>query len=442
MADNFSDNPLVGFDAFQRAAAGAPGSDPRLVERGLSTHTLEGLKADVLAGRLPQVSYVIAPAAASEHPGPSSPAQGAVYTAQVIEALTANPETWAQTVLLINFDENDGFFDHVPPPAPPSRGASGDLRGASTVALDGEYHVVASESDAWLDKPEYRGRPYGLGPRVPMYAVSPWSTGGYVCSEVFDHTSVIRFLERRFGVLEPNISPWRRAVCGDLLSCFDFSGATYRPLRLPDVTASATRAAAQTRTVIPPTPTLPRRPSQAAGFRPARPTAYALECVWVRAPGEAVTLRLLNYGSRAAVFHVYDRLKLEDGPYRYTVSGHRHLDHALTSDGVYDLQVMGPDGFHRRFSSEGTASITASLTFPARGPLVQLSGMGSVRVTTPTESRVFEVSGDCKIGVAWMDPNRRYDITVEHGPRRLEFAGRAPLRSPRKALQGRLLPIV
>ena len=68
--------------------------------------------------------------------------------------------------------------------------------------------------------------PYGGGVRVPLLAVSPWSTGGYVCSETFDHTSLIRFVEARFGVVEPNITPWRRAVFGDLTSCFDFASAS------------------------------------------------------------------------------------------------------------------------------------------------------------------------------------------------------------------------
>ena len=66
-------------------------------------------------------------------------------------------------------------------------------------------------------------QPIGLGPRVPMIIVSPWTQGGWVCSQVFDHTSVLRFLEVRFGVEEPNISAWRRAVCGDLTAAFDFS---------------------------------------------------------------------------------------------------------------------------------------------------------------------------------------------------------------------------
>jgi phospholipase C len=115
MADNFGDNPLEGFRAYRDSLAGAPGSDPRLARDALTTYTLDRLRADVMADALPQVAHIIAPAKASEHPGPSSPAQGADYTARVLDALTANPEVWSRTVLFLMFDENDGYFDHVPP---------------------------------------------------------------------------------------------------------------------------------------------------------------------------------------------------------------------------------------------------------------------------------------------------------------------------------------
>ena len=232
MVDNFTDNPLVGFAAFRDAYHGK--GDPALKDRALTTRGLDVLKADVLAGRLPQVSYIIATAAGSEHPNPSSPAQGAAYTAELLDALTADPKVWARTALFVMFDENDGFFDHIPPPAPPSRGKGGRPLGGSTVDLTGEYHDLPSTGDDDVDKPAYRGRPYGLGPRVPMYVVSPWSRGGWVNSQVFDHSSVIRFLETRFGFHEPNISPWRRAVCGDLTSAFDFAGSEPTPATLPD----------------------------------------------------------------------------------------------------------------------------------------------------------------------------------------------------------------
>ena len=130
MADNYSLNPMAGFKAYRDAYHGAPSSQPALKEKALTTRGLDLLRQDVLDGRLPQVSWICATKAGSEHPSPSSPAQGADYTARVLDALTANPEVWSKTVLLLMFDENDGFFDHAPPPAPPSRDAAGALAGA------------------------------------------------------------------------------------------------------------------------------------------------------------------------------------------------------------------------------------------------------------------------------------------------------------------------
>ena len=189
-----------------------------LFDRGMASvpaHTgstaddiVAALRNDVASGSLPTVSWIIAPESASEHPA-WSPANGAHFIDGVIRALTADPEVWASTALFINYDENDGYFDHVPPPVPPP-------------GTPGEF---------------VRGEPIGLGPRVPMLVVSPWSRGGAVCSETFDHSSVIRFLETWLGVPEPNISAWRRAISGDLTSAFDFDTATYSMPALPSTSA-------------------------------------------------------------------------------------------------------------------------------------------------------------------------------------------------------------
>ncbi|WP_341208700.1 phospholipase C, phosphocholine-specific [uncultured Sphingomonas sp.] len=351
MDDNFTDNPLVGFAAFRDAHRGA--GDPELKERALTTYGLDRLRADAVAGRLPQVSYVIATAAGSEHPNPSSPAQGAAYTAQVLDALTANPATWARTVLFVTFDENDGFFDHVPPPAPPSRAPDGTLAGGSSIDLSGAYHLVPSASDHEVDLPAYRGRAYGLGPRVPMYVVSPWSRGGWVNSQVFDHTSVIRFLERRFGFHAPGISAWRRAVCGDLTSAFDFTTADVAPLTPPDPRAEARRAAALSHQISPAAP--PSRsgaPWQEVGVRRSRPLPYRLD-VTVRRTASGLALAFAADG-QGAVFHVYDRKALGNVPRRYTVAAGDRLEGCwdFDSQGEYDLWVLGPSGFHRHFAGD------------------------------------------------------------------------------------------
>ena len=350
MADNYSLNPMAGFKAYRDAYHGAPGSQPALKEKALTTRGLDLLRQDVQDGRLPQVSWICATKAGSEHPSPSSPAQGADYTARVLDALTANPEVWSKTVLLLMFDENDGFFDHAPPPAPPSRDAAGALAGASTVDTKGEYHEIVTglEKD---DTAAHLHGVYGLGPRVPMYVLSPWTKGGWVNSQVFDHTSVLRFVEQRFGVAEPNISPWRRAVCGDLTSIFDFAAPDDADLLrgLPPTAERAGLARALPQTVVPAAPLRPDVARQPAGTRPSRPLPYALQ-VHAQARDGRIALRFENTGRAGAVFHVYDRLDLQRGPRRYTVEAGKSLQDAWPAwvDGArYDLWVLGPNGFHR-----------------------------------------------------------------------------------------------
>ena len=369
MADMFSDNPLVGFRQYRDAHKGAPGSDPRLVRDALTTYRLDRLKADVLAGTLPQVSWIVAGAKDSEHPGPSSPAQGADFTARVLDALTANPPVWAKTVLLVMFDENDGFFDHLPPPAPPSRDAEGKLLGASSVELAGEHHLVRAPSEALVDRKDLMGRPYGLGPRAPMYVISPWSRGGWVNSEVFDHTSVIRFLEARFGVMEPNISPWRRAVCGDLTSAFDFKAPNREPTppHLPATAATAARAAALPHTTRPPTPTEPTPPVQAHGVRRSRALPYVLNTP-IRLEDGAAQIDFANHGAAAAVIHVYDLADAGPPPRRYTVEPGKTLTGAwpLVS-GAYDLWILGPNGYHRRYRGAGDRAPAVQAAYDRAG---------------------------------------------------------------------------
>jgi len=155
---------------------------------------------DVANGTLPQVSWICPPLGYDEHP-PSPPAAGMWFAHQVLSALVSNPRTWSKTVLFIMYDENDGFFDHVPPPAAPP-------------GTPGEYLTV----DPLPSPADGIAGPLGLGFRVPLLVISPFSRGGYVCSDTFDHTSQLRFLETRFGVKAPNISAWRRSVTGDLTS--------------------------------------------------------------------------------------------------------------------------------------------------------------------------------------------------------------------------------
>jgi len=376
MDDNFTDNPLAGFHSFRDAWFQRPGYSEALRQRGVSTRDLDKLKEDVLNGTLPQVSFIIATAEGSEHPGPSSPAQGAEYTAQVLDALTANPDVWSRTVLFLNFDENDGFFDHVPPPAPPSYvswnadPAQAVLAGASTVDTTAEYHEILVSYHDTPSEAELLHRPYGLGPRVPMYVISPWSKGGWVNSQVFDHTSVLQFIEKRFGVKETNISAWRRAVCGDLTTAFNFASPNDDSFLsgLPDTTALAAKARALPGRTTPLPPSDAQMPQQAQGVRPSRALPYELHTHATVAPADQqVTLDFANTGSAAAVFHVYDRLHLDAQPRRYTVEAGKQLRDVwpLAADqGAYDLWVLGPNGYHRHFTGNAAAIASASQPNP------------------------------------------------------------------------------
>jgi phospholipase C len=180
--------------------------------------------ADVASGQLPAVSWLIPPAGYDEHPS-APPALGEWYTSQVVATLTSNPEVWSKTVLFHMYDENDGFFDHVAPPVPPA-------------GTPGEYltqHTLPSDANG------VRG-PVGMSFRVPLLVISPFSRGGHVASQVFDHTSQMRFLEERFGVRAPNISAWRRKTAGDLTSTLHPGHADASVPALPS-TANDTMAA-------------------------------------------------------------------------------------------------------------------------------------------------------------------------------------------------------
>ncbi len=182
---NYGDNSLLYFNNYRNAQPGNPLYDK--ARTGTNAKAGDGLLRPAArrrhqADNLPQISWIAAPEAFSEHSNwPTN--YGAWYISQVLDALTSNPKVWSKTALFITYDENDGFFDHVVPPLPAGLG----VQGLSTVAV---------AADLYPGSTRYAAGPYGLGPRVPMIVVSPWSTGGYTCSEVFDHTSVIRFMER------------------------------------------------------------------------------------------------------------------------------------------------------------------------------------------------------------------------------------------------------
>jgi phospholipase C len=182
-------------------------SKPYLLTNGVLPVYPENFALDVALGTLPKVSWIIPPLLNCEHPA-LPPSFGAVTLLQVLDTLTAHPAIWEKTALIVSYDENGGFFDHVAPPVPP-----------------------AGEPGEWLTVdplPATAGGvngPVGLGFRVPAMVLSPYSRGGLVASDVFDHTSQLRLVEKRYGVEVPNLSGWRRRTCGDLTSTFNFAAA-------------------------------------------------------------------------------------------------------------------------------------------------------------------------------------------------------------------------
>jgi len=235
-SDNYGTDMLSLFETFQQAGPGDPLHDKGMVAQPHGT-----FEDDARNDRLPAVSWILPTSYQSEHPD-YLPAAGADYVASKIEAIASNPEVWAKTVFILNYDENDGLFDHVPPPVPKA-GTVGEFVG---------------------------GLPVGGGFRVPCIVISPWTVGGWVASEAFDHTSVLQFLERFTGVRPANVTDWRRRTFGDLTSAFQFDRKPRRAPRLPDTAAQLAKAEEEVATL--PAPTLPgakqRPPRQEPGHRP------------------------------------------------------------------------------------------------------------------------------------------------------------------------------
>ncbi|HTU73327.1 MAG TPA: alkaline phosphatase family protein [Trebonia sp.] len=188
-------NPLPYFRAYIH-----PGTlkGLELAELALAQRYPDTFTEDVRTGKLPEVSWIIPPLDQCEHPA-SPPENGEHLVSQVLKALTSNPDVWARTVLVVTYDENGGFFDHVPPvTAPP--GTEGEY--LTTSPLPADAGGIAG--------------PLGLGFRVPALVISPFARGGYRYPGVLDHTSLLRLIETRFKVEAPNISSWRRRATGDL----------------------------------------------------------------------------------------------------------------------------------------------------------------------------------------------------------------------------------
>jgi phospholipase C len=363
--DNYDDNALAWFNQYRNAVPGDP-----LYDRGMTrvSDLVAAFRDDVTNGTLPKVSWLIAPTVKSEHPI-FSPAAGMVLTKQLLDALALNPAVFNSTVFILTYDENDGFFDHVPAPVPPP-GTPDEFVG---------------------------GLPIGPAVRVPTIIISPWTRGGFVCSQVFDHSSILRFLETWTGVVEPNISAWRRKVCGDLTGAFDFANPDYTYPTLPVPSARSCLIG-----VTPAVPSPQAVPVQEAGTRPARPLPYQLN---VNSLADCANGRLYftmtNAGAAAAHLAVYANAYRTDGPWQYDVDAVSSVtdsfDVIAFGGGRYDLTCYGPNGFQRRFAGNLTNACgqieVASSIDPSAGITFALRNATAAAVAFTIVANAYSTGG-------------------------------------------------
>ena len=225
---------VMNFAPFQDANKTSP-----FYDSGVKLRSVDTMLQDIRSGNLPSVTWIVPPYALCEHPD-MLPAAGEDYVRQILEAFWSNPKLWSRTAFVIVYDENDGLFDHVVPPTPPS-------------GAPGEY---------------VNGLPIGLGFRVPCLVISPFTRGGYVCGDTFDHTSCLRLIEKRFGVEVPNLSAWRRQTCGDLTRAFGFGEPPNMSVPSLPQTAAALREveAALSKLSPPGVPSMQAMPKPEAGM--------------------------------------------------------------------------------------------------------------------------------------------------------------------------------
>ena len=342
---------------------------------------LQQFREDVKNGSLPTVSWLVAPENFSDHP--SSAWFGVWYISEVMDILTRNPEVWKKTIFVLTYDENDGYYDHVPPfVAPHPQNTS---TGLTSEGIHTGVDYVANKDQQSI-KEQARESSIGLGYRVPMVVASPWSRGGWVNSEVFDHTSSLQFLEtfllHKTGkkIEETNISKWRRTVCGDLTSVFrPYNGekitlpeflerdefiegihkaqfrqlpSSYKKLT-PEEIATINKATGES----------PLMPQQEKGIRNACALPYELYADLKMASDKKtveITLQAGNtlFGQRSAgsPFHIYapgkyQQQELQNRAYA-VVAGQGLKDKWQLNDfenDTYHLQVYGPNGFFREF---------------------------------------------------------------------------------------------
>jgi phospholipase C len=328
-----------------------------------AAYVLSSFIKDVRSNNLPQVSWIVAPAGYCEHPS-YTPDYGAHYVNTVLQTLFSNPELWKSTALFITYDEHDGFFDHQLPPYP-----------------------EATVTDEYI-----AGLPIGPGTRVPMLICSPWTRGGYVDSNVYNHTSMLEFLAAWTGVKPVNITPWRASVTGDLTAAFDFQNPDFSiPGNIPtlDQTWALTQLTGGSTT--PPAEGDQKMPAQEPGTRPHRPTVHQpFADVVVDRTTSQVTAALTNTGTVGVSFAVYpdNYLPFTSTPFTVLQGSPRSYvwDAALTA-GNYAFSVYGPDGFLTSFAGAVVPVGLNTGPVPVVTAAPRSAGAKTVELTLANEGR-------------------------------------------------------
>ena len=368
--DNFDDNGFAWFDTFRDAKEGDALYDLGM-KRVNSTSPygfIQAFEQDIINGTLPQVSWLVGPAALSEHAS-NHPQSGEDLSHRIMKILQRHPDVYKNMAFILNYDEGGQFYDHAVPPLPPTN-ATMHGGGQSTVTTDGELTL---ESQFNIDQ----GHPIGLGWRVPMMLISPWTRGGYVFSEVSDHTSVIQFIEQRFNVHCPNISPWRRAVTSDLTSAFDFTKPDYSwPATFPKTINNVNISQKQCDENPPPAvPTEQNMATQESGVKKQRAIpSYVFNVVdSIDTTSKSINFNIQHVGkTTAGSFSVYDRAGVgsvnnytQSPPRWYTVESKKSITTKAwnidATDG-YELYVHGPNGFVRVFRGNGVTDSLYNVT--------------------------------------------------------------------------------
>ncbi|WP_166335906.1 phosphocholine-specific phospholipase C [Sphingobacterium chungjuense] len=416
-------------------------------------------RKDVDADNLPTVSWLVAPCRFSDHPG--SPWFGAWYVSEALDILTKNPEIWKKTIFILTYDENDGYFDHVPPfvPAHSDRSFSGlNPEGMDTRS---EY-VTAAQEKVRTGKPEATlDSPIGLGFRVPMVIASPWSKGGWVNSEVLDLTSNIQFLEhfigRKFGkeVLENNLSDWRRAVCGDLTSAFRPAASkdTTPQLKPVDRDAEVARIYAASIQQLPGDVAAfskdelqtirqgglaQRLPKQEKGTKSANALPYDVDVnLSVDAAQKEIVLEMRYHGRVKCVqknkavplcVRALAPYQDHDNPaaiWNFTVQNGTTITYRWPlqnfSTGRYHLDLHGPNGFYRSFmgSTQHIPSSAAHISLQEGIEALEIAlpgGSGDWKVSDVSydDQTIIQKKGSIGFMVNCDRTNGWYDLLIEH----------------------------